>query len=199
MILSAITSALRRDEKGAALIEFAIVAPVFLTLLLGAFEFGHMVYVKAVLQGSIHDAGRDAGLESGAHNLSLVDSYVLNQVRIVAPQGAVVTSRKNYQNFYEVGKPEDFNDANGNELYDDDECFTDANGNGAWDSDRSMGGLGGADDVVVYTATVTYNRIVPLWKMLGWDERNSVSATTILRNQPFGDQSVRQEVQICPV
>lgn len=184
--------------EGSALVEFAIVAPVFLLFLFGAFEFGHAIYVEAVVQGAVQDAGRDAGLESGSKSLSSIDDYVYEQVKHIAPAGVIVTSRRNYATFSDVGKPEDFNDANDNGSYDDDECFTDVNDNGHWDVDRSKDGLGGADDVVAYTATVTYDRIVPLWHMMGWNKRNSVSASTVLRNQPFADQAVRKEVYICP-
>ena len=40
------------DERGATIVEFAIVAPVFLTLLLGIFDFGHAIYAQSVLQGA---------------------------------------------------------------------------------------------------------------------------------------------------
>jgi Flp pilus assembly protein TadG len=189
---------LRENHEGAALVEFALIAPIFLLMLLGAFDLGQSIYARAVLQGAVQDAGRDAGLESGQEGLTQIDEYVLGQVKHIAPAGAVVTSRKNYKAFADVGKPEDFDDANNNNSYDADECFTDINGNGTWDTDRSKGGLGGADDVVVYTATLTYNRIVPLWKFMGWSEQNSVSATTTLRSQPFGDQATRPEVLVCP-
>ncbi len=191
-------ASLHDDRRGAALVEFALVAPVFLTLLLGAFEFGHMAYVQAILQGAVQDAGRDAGLESGRDSTASIDARVLGQLRNIAPKGAIVSSRKNYQTFSDVGKPEDFTDANGNAVYDGDECFMDANGNASWDADRAQGGIGGADDVAVYTATLTYKRVVPLWKFMGWNEQNTISATTTLRNQPFGDQAQRPETMVCP-
>jgi len=189
---------LRKDLRGAALPEFAIVAPTFLLLLFGAFDFGQGIYVQGVLQSAVQDAGRDSGLESGTGNLLVIDALVKKQVAPVAPGAVLVSTRKNYRAFADIGTPEDFADANDNDVYDPDECFTDANGNGIWDADRSLGGQGGADDVVVYTARLTYARIVPLWKLLGWGEKNTVSATTILRNQPYSDQAVRPEGQVCP-
>lgn len=186
------------DEDGAALVEFAIVAPAFILMIFAAFDFGHAVYARAVLQGAAQDAGRDAGLESGELNKDKIDAYVRSQVLHIMPKGAVLTSRQNYQNFSDVGKPEDFVDANNNDLYDEGECFTDINENGTWDEDRAAEGLGGADDVVLYTATLTYDRIVPFWQYLGGSEKMSFSASTTLRNQPFGDQASRPEVQVCP-
>jgi hypothetical protein len=185
------------DERGATIVEFAIVAPVFLLLLLGSFDFGHMIYAQSVLQGAVHHAGRNSGLESGSDFMATIDEDVRRQVGHIVPKGSVLTSRTNYQSFNDVNKPEDFVDANGNGEYDADECFTDVNGNATWDADRGMEGLGGADDVVLYTATLEYDRIVP-FHFVGGDEQRTISASTILRNQPFGDQAERPEEQICP-
>ncbi|MCB2047025.1 MAG: pilus assembly protein [Novosphingobium sp.] len=189
---------LRDDSSGAALVEFAIVAPIFLVLMFGVFELGHMAYVQTVLHGAVQDAGRNGGLESGRTNMQSIDDRVLEQVSHIAPHGTIVATRRNYRTFFDVAKPEDFTDANGNGVYDSGECFMDANGSGSWDADRAKSGLGGADDVVVYTATLTYERIVPLWKFLGWDKEVSLSASTTLRNQPFADQDARPETLICP-
>ena len=38
------------DRRGGAAIEFAIVAPVFIGLMLGAVEFGRMYYVRQNLE-----------------------------------------------------------------------------------------------------------------------------------------------------
>ena len=186
-----------RDERGATIVEFAIVAPVFLTLLLGVFDFGHAIYAQSVLQGAVHAAGRDSGLESGADFMTGLDDQVRSQVLQIVPKGSVLTSRTNYENFNDVEKPEDFVDANSNGAYDEDECFTDVNGNLQWDEDRGIEGLGGADDVVLYTATLEYDRFVPI-HLIGGARRRTVTANTILRNQPFGDQAERPEEQICP-
>ena len=191
-------SRLVHDRTGSTIIEFAICAPVFLVMLFAAFDFGHTIYAGAVLQGAVQQAGRNAGLESGKDSLTSIDSAVMQQIKNVVPNGAILTSRKNYKDFNTVGKPEDFVDANSNGQYDPKECFTDANGNGVWDADRGVGGIGGANDVVLYTATLTYDRLVPLWKMIGSDKQMVLTASTTLRNQPFGDQASRPQQQICP-
>jgi len=73
----------------------------------------------------------------------------------------------------------------------------DENGNGVWDADVGKGGLGGANDVVLYTVTLNYDRVFPLWKLIGGDQRATASASTVLRNQPFGPQATRVQKQIC--
>ncbi len=189
---------LRSDTRGATIVEFAFAAPILILLLCAAFDFGYAIYARAVLQGAVQDAGRDAGLETGATNLAVIDAYVLGQVQNLVPKGSILTSRKNYQSFEDVSKPEDFIDADGDGEYDETECFTDVNENATWDEDRGENGLGGADDVVLYTAVLSYDRIIPFWRILGGNAKTEISASTTLRNQPFGDQALRKEVQICP-
>lgn len=190
---------LLREERGATLPEFAMILPTFLLLLVGIFDIGQTIYVRSVLQGAVQQAGRNAGLESGLTNLTAIDNYVRNQMEPVAISNATFNfQRKNYYTFSDVGRPEDFTDTNNNDVYDTNECFVDENGNSQWDDDVGKGGLGGANDVVLYTATVNYDRIFPLWKLINDDEQMSLSATTILRNQPFGSQGVRGPKQICP-
>jgi Flp pilus assembly protein TadG len=46
------------DERGATAVEFAIVGTMFLTLLLGVFELGYMVFVQSVLDSSARSAAR---------------------------------------------------------------------------------------------------------------------------------------------
>ncbi len=189
---------LLHSTEGASLVEFALIAPVLMMVVTAIFDLGHMVYIRSTLQGALQDAGRDASLESGLDNQDAIDDYVRNQVRSVIPNATFNFSRRNYQDFNDVGEPEDFTDTNGNDQYDDDECFIDANDNGAWDSDMSMDGLGGADDVVVYDVDVSYDRLFPFWHLVGASPTGTVTGSTILRNQPFASQTERPTVQICP-
>jgi len=195
-------SLLRRillEERGATLPEFAVVAPTFLVLLFGIFDIGQAMYAQSVLQGAMQDAGRDAGLESGPDQLEQIDQYVRDQTKaIVFGNPKYKLERVNYKSFNDVGRPEDFEDKNSNGTYDDDECFWDENDSGEWESDVGKAGVGGAKDVAVYTATVEYDRVFPLWKLIGLPEKNTITASTSLRNQPYGPQGTRTRKKICP-
>ena len=46
------------DERGAYMIEFAMVMPTFLLLMMGAFDIGMQMYAKAVLSGAVEQAAR---------------------------------------------------------------------------------------------------------------------------------------------
>lgn len=192
---------LPRDRRGATLPEFAIILPTFLMLLFGIFDIGQTIYAQSVLQGAMQDAGRDAGIEGGgtAAQLAIIEQYVKDQTKpIVFGNPEYTFKRKNYKNFADVGRPEDIIDNNKSGGYDDGDCFWDENDSGFWEKDVGKVGVGGAKDVNVYTATVEYDRVFPLWKLIGWSEKNTISASTTLRNQPYGPQGARSRVKVCP-
>lgn len=178
---------LRRERRGAALIEFAFLGPVFLLLLMGIFDYGWQIYARQVLQGAVAEAARGATLETNMSSQTDLDDRVTAAVQNIFSDAVMTYKRKTYDSFDEVGNPEPFRDSirplNG--VYDEGECFEDINGNGKWDADRGRDGNGGADDVVLYTATMEFKRVLPVWRMLGQPQVTSLSATTVLRNQPF--------------
>lgn len=181
-----------RATRGATVIEFALVAPVLAMLLLGAFDIGHMLYVESSLQGVVQKAARDSSLESGtdAEVMQALDQQVTDQVLTLAPGGEVAITRRFYRNYATAAakKAETFTDTNNNGTCDAGEPYEDANLNSTWDLDGSNAGQGGAKDATVYTATVRYPKLFPFWKLVGGSERAAASATTVLRNQPYGDQ-----------
>ena len=48
-----------------------------------------------------------------------------------------------------------------------------------------MLGNGGADDVILYTVEMKFDRVLPVWRMLGQPQETTLRETTVLRNQPF--------------
>ncbi len=186
------------DQRGTTIIEFAVVAPVLL-MIIGGMEIGHLGYVKGITRAALQVAARDSGLESNSSSQNAVDAALRDRIKTVIPNASISIQRRSYTDFTDVNTPEDFNDSNGNGLYDPNECFTDMNGNARWDADRGRSNSqGGADDVVLYTVSVSYNKIFPLWKLIGQPSTNVISAETTLRNQPFGVQSQQIGMRICP-
>lgn len=180
---------LLRDQRGAYMIEFAMVMPTFLLLMMGSFDIGMQMYAKAVLSGAVEQAARLNTLETNSSSQSAVDQAVRDQVGRVARYGTLSFSRLNYQDFSGVGKPEDFTDSNGNGVRNAGECYQDVNGNSTWDADRGETGQGGANDVVLYRVNLTFDRLFPLWKMLGEPQQKTLTVSTTLRNQPYTNQN----------
>lgn len=189
---------LRRHESGATVVEFALVAPVALLLIMGTLELGYQQYVAAVLNGAMDQAGRNSGLESGAGSAALIDAEVQNRVRDVVPGARFTFNRRAYADFRSVGRPEQFTDniiVNG--VRDPGECFIDSNGNGRWDSMRGNDGQGSAAQVVQYKVDVTYGRLFPLYAWLGWDNEVVLNSSTTLVNQPYGRPTTASSEPIC--
>lgn len=185
------------NRSGAALVEFALVAPFFLGFIIAALDFGHYAYVRSVVNGAMLKAGRDSSLESGTAANATIDANVKSQVGTVIPGATYNFTRQNYTNPTDIDQPERFDDGNGNTVRDAGECFDDYNGNGVWDAQRGRTGQGGAKAYVVYKVTVTYARLFPAMKFLGFSPNHVVESKTILANQPYTLTSNAAPSTIC--
>ena len=186
------------DRRGATIIEFAVVMPVMLMLLLGTMDFGLNVYLRAVLEGAMQQAARNSSLQSAQAGQSAIDTFVSDRVKAILPGANVSFTRENYATYSSVGRPEDFTDTNGNGVRDPGECFQDINNNATWDADAGRTGLGGANDVVEYTATVTYPSLIPgASSVFHISPTTTIKSTTLLRNQPFATQPSWSTVKVC--
>ncbi|NLR71060.1 pilus assembly protein [Novosphingobium sp. ERN07] len=179
---------LRQNVEGATIVEFAIVLPLFMVFLVGILDIGQMVYGKSVLTGAVHRAARASANET--RNVTQADASVLNAIRPILPGVTIESSRTSYYDFSDIGRPEKWNDANGNSICDNNEVYTDENRSGEWDEDvGKQGSAGDANDVVVYKVTASFE---PLFKVpflpARWADR-TLSATAVVKNQPFGNQT----------
>ena len=188
-----------RDQSGATLVEFAMIAPALLMLLLGMFEMGYNYYMQSQLQGAVQKAARDSTIQSANGNTAAVDQRVTDAVRKIVPSATMEFSRRAYSSFSDVNRPEDFTDINDNDICDDGEPFEDANGNGSWDPNRGLDGGGGARDAVLYVVTVSYPRAFGAAQVVGLSSTFTTEASTVLRNQPWDAQEVIAEVGNCAV
>lgn len=193
------SSRLRTDERGVTALEFAIVAPVLLAMLMFLFDTGYYLYANAVLAGEVNAAGRASTLETATdEQRDTLDTYVGNAVKRLVPNGEVTFERTAYKSYGRAqSKAEAFIDANDNGVCDNGESFDDANRNGERDLDSGVSGGGGAKDVTVYTATLHYDRIFPVNGFLGGGKEVTMSSTTLLRNQPF-DKQAEPLIGKCP-
>lgn len=179
---------LAADRRGATVVEFALVCIPFVMMLCAMFELGFQQYVSVQLQDALDQAARKVTVGSGTTTAQLTE-LVKARVQTVLPRSTVVVSPTSYNKFQNVGKPEPITtDTAPLGIYNAGDCFTDVNGNGSWDSDAGKSGTGGSDDVVLYTATVSYREMVPISGFLGWGANRMLTATTMLKNQPYASQ-----------
>ena len=188
---------LRADRRGAAALEFALVAPALLLTIMGIFDLGYNIYANPMVQGAIQHAARDSTIEGSTLRTAQIDAAVARAVHNVVPRATIAFSRKAYANFADVSRPEDFTDSDLNGLCDNGEPFEDANRNGVWDNDRSANGQGGARDAVLYSVTVSYARGFPMASLIGLPDTVTTEAATVLRNQPYKLQDNKPTVGTC--
>lgn len=184
---------LRDNRRGAALIEFALVAPVLLVVIMGLLDMTYQLYAKAMLLGAVQKAGRDSTLESGvsASANAAIDAVVKNAFRKVngtVTDSSFVFTRRSFSDFTNAGKLEASTGPGG-------QCATgftyaDVNNSNSWD-DGAIAGQGGANDAVLYTAQVSYTSLFPVNALFGASNTKTIRATTVLRNQPYNNQSTR--------
>lgn len=189
-----------RDRSGATIIEFAFVAPVMCLFLAGGFDVAHTLYTRAALQGAVQKASRDSSLETGlnAANLAALDAKVRRQARALVNNANITFTRSYFHTFANAAdrRFEPFTDTNGNGTCDGPqggtpgEPYEDTNNNNRWDATGGNSGQGGAEDAVVYTVTMSYKHMFPLFRFIGGSDTTTVKATTVLRNQPYSDQAV---------
>lgn len=177
----------RFNASGVTTVEFAIVAPVFLLLVTGMMDLGHLVYAKSILDGAVQAAARSSSLETA--DTTAADAMVLTRISPVMPGVSVTSTRQSYYDFSDIGRPEIWNDANANGTCDNNESYTDENNNGQWDSDVGADGNGGADDVVLYTVQARFSLLFgggllpPNWG------HQTLTSTAVRKNQPFANQA----------
>lgn len=189
-IARAVLRHLRQDREGATLIEFAIVGPVLILMLMGLFDIAHTQYTSAVLYGAVQKAARDYTLESATLSAATIDSRVAEQVRAVMPNGATITyTTSAFDDFRDVNEPEPYTDLNNSGTCNNGEPYEDSNNNSAWDVYRGANGIGTARDVLLYTTNVSYPRLFPMFGMIGLPTNVNLSASTVLRRQPFDQGS----------
>lgn len=183
------------DESGATIMEFGLIAPVLMAMLMAVFDISYNIYATAILEGAMQEAGRNSSIE--AANTNAIDSEVREQVRVAVPNAAVDFERQSYAEFTDVGQPEDYNDLNSDGVCNDGEPFEDANGNGVYDTDRGLAGQGGARDAVVLKATMTFDRFFPVMSFIGLPSTYSTSSSTVLRNQPYDINQAAPATENC--
>ncbi len=184
----------RRDENGVSVVEFALLSPVLCMLLLGLLDLGQRMYLMSVVQGTLFRAARKATI--GDQTSAQIDTFVDgpaqgfleerddhdHQEVLFGFHRREGSSRRSPDTARRYGA---YNA--GTSAAHPGDCYEDTNSDWKRD-DMGQTGLGQSDDIVFYQVSVTYPRVVPLGKFLGFSDNETVTANTVLRNQPYGAQ-----------
>lgn len=192
---------LRKDERGATILEFGILLVPLCVLLLGMLDVGYMMYVKSTMQGALNDVARAATVEKpvftsqGADVSAKIDAAIKGRMNKLVKNGTYTITKTSYYQLSGVGKAEKMTkDNNLNGRVDSKDCWEDVIKNGTFDLSGGKSGIGGADDAVLYTVNVKRDRFTPMAGLVGMPAQYSISVKTVVRNQPFADQPKPPEV-----
>ncbi|WP_203309454.1 MULTISPECIES: TadE/TadG family type IV pilus assembly protein [Sphingomonas] len=177
-----------RDRRGTTIVEFAIVAPCLMMLLIGMMDLGIRAYVGVQLQGALEQSARQVTV-STSNDPATIAASVRRQIQRILPRATVTVTPSSYYDFAHVGKPEPITtDTAPLGTYNTGDCYLDLNRNGRWDADSGSGGTGGSDDIVYYQATVSYPNLLPVGRLLGLSGTTTITGTTMMKNQPYAAQ-----------
>lgn len=186
---------LKSNQDGASIMEFGLIAPIVMVMMLGTMDIGHSYFVRATLDGAMQNAARSSSLEGSATLTAqeLVDLRVESSILALAPNATITSTRRYYKTFSEaaLARAETvIEPPTGADLQcDPGESFMDANDNGVWDADGGSNGQGGAKDIVIIKFKVSYPRLFPMAKLLGLPANVELESNSILANQPYGEQT----------
>ncbi len=188
---------LRRNEDGATLVEFALIAPTLMLFVMGIIEVAMVLFVSSLLEGSVREAGRygiTGYVYQGFDRIAIIRKIVEQNTIGLVDMEKVKIETLTYQSFSAVGQPEPFSDTNGNGQRDAGEAFNDVNGNGTWDDDMGVNGAGGPGDIVVYTITYDWPLLTTfLGDLMGRAGIMQLSASYAVRNEPWDIGIVGEE------
>jgi Flp pilus assembly pilin Flp len=182
-------AACRRDERGAAAVEFAMVLPMLCLLTFGVIEMGMIMATLTSLEGGLKEASR-YGITGQSPNdqtriekiRAILDHHTFHLVDFDEAEFTV----KTYPSFSGVGQPEPFTDLDGNGVYDAGEPYSDINQDGVWSADQGANGAGMGGEVVSYTVTIPWHILTPFAGPLiaGDDGVLPLKASIVVRNEP---------------
>jgi Flp pilus assembly protein TadG len=175
------------DRTGATAMEFAIISLPLVFLIFGAMDLAYQSYASAVVQGTTQAAARKAVLENAT--TSAIETFIRAQVKPIATGTNVTVTADSFLTYSKIGKPEKLTtDVNKNNEYDKagPDCFIDDNLNNQYDSaSQGRSGLGTAEDSVRYSVSVTYDRLTPVAKLMGFNNRVTITRSTFMKNEPY--------------
>ncbi len=181
-------ASLLRCDAGQAMVEFALIAPIFFGLVCGILEFSGILFAQTLLEGGAREASRygitGSTVEGVGRDAKILQIIEDNTFGVIDTDELKVETLV-YETFADVGQPEPFTDANSNGIFDAGEEFDDINGNGIRDEDMGVAGLGGPGDVVVYRLSYDWEVMIPVFEPIFGDDI-TLDASIAVRNEPFG-------------
>lgn len=178
---------LRRNKDGVTAIEFAIIAPVLVMMVMGTMEISLMMYARSIMEGATFISSRTGKVGYVAEGMTQQETIVAalkQRAGILMNTDNITVTPKSYGSFSEVGEPEPFTDANGNGVRDYAENYTDINGNGTYDEDMGYDSYGASAQITMYTITYDWPIFTPVLQPF-FGASKTLTAVTVVKNEPY--------------
>ena len=179
---------LTSQRQGAAVAEFAMILPIFMLMVMGIMDFGMTLFVNATLEGAVRDASRYGVTgQDGGDRLQVIRDIIADRtVGLVDIDVADIRTRI-YESFEDIGYTEPLigdPPPEGEEMVPG-VHYDDLNSNGEWDEDLGQEGVGGPDEIVLYTINYELPMISGLVKHVMGGDAVSLSTSIAVKNEPF--------------
>ncbi|MFW0777520.1 MAG: TadE/TadG family type IV pilus assembly protein [Rickettsiales bacterium] len=187
-MLGRFTTRFSRCNQGVATIEFALIATMLFTILVGFMEMALIFFASSVIEGATGISARTGKTGYTAAGMSR-EEFIRQKIADLS-FGVINTNELeieilSYNGFANVGQPEPCIP-----ITDPPPCingFEDINGNGQWDADQGIAGPGSSGGVVLYRVTYPWPLFTPLISGLVGDEQGiyNIQSIATIKNEPF--------------
>lgn len=179
-----------RDRRGTSALEFALVVPIVIFMIVGTMEFAMIGFRTTILEGGLREAARFGTTGASMTGTANREEAIIKIVNDHANGLFTVTSSDLttlvYPDFSQIGQSEPYTDTDASGAWEDPEPYTDANCNGQFDEDMGLSGAGGGSEVVLYTVDLEIGTITGLIDhLIAENGKFPLTATIAIRNEPF--------------
>lgn len=165
----------RLGECGNATIEFALIASVYMIMILAAFEMGYMLFIQASLDNASRDAARlirTGQAQVASDPQSTFQTLLCNEVSNVIPCASLIYSVQDFTSWTSA-----------------DSSFTSSPArNSKGQLENPSFNAGSAGDIMVVQVTYNYPFLTPwIGKLLGNGGTAFLVSTVVFQNEPYND------------
>ena len=177
-----------REQRGSAAVQFALILPLLLLLIIGSFEYAIVMFVSGTIESAVLAASRFGATgaeEGGGSRLDRIRAMISEKTLGLVNGSNAKIDTYVFPDFGSIVAPEPFTDKDGDGTWDPGEPFVDLNGNATRDAGGGTPGAGADCQIVLYVVTYQTRSITGLLRAIMGTVTHHASVA--VRNEPFGN------------